>query len=821
MPQKVLRFTGINRRANEFNSSGACEELINLRPNASGALHVVKPKHVIVDNTSYSKIYEHSWGDINNLIAVSRGDNHVRWIDEKGAINGDLGYFYSEDVEITHAGNVLVVYVESEKLQKTFKFEDGKYSEYNLRFKQIVDAEITYGTGYFSAPSNSAEAFDNTALSLNEAMQKAASGFYSSYTNGLCGASVIGCTYELEDGSEIWSTAFVVANSMHASGYESPKIDLENKTVKVTGANNVKLELAFDDNKANGVRRINVYATRPVFQYEIVSKSTPEDTEIRQMSLDDLNLSGQLMYYQGSVSLDKPYAQLQLRFGTSIAGEAIMDVTNGCTERTGNSVSYNNRFHYYRSEVNHVIQPPTISRAPSIYDPNEVTISEWVAYVKFDKAWKLIKNIYKLVDGSNLDIIYPMIGVEQIAFVKAEYDGYNITSVPYEEMFYVDLKESSAYNYSYAFEVTPSIVSASNFKSEVEIDGQLWRSDFEYDKKVFWKKDYNAINVSAQYNPYVFPVEYSYNFSGEIKDIATAYTPVSSTQIGQFPVTVFTSNGIYALEQESTQVLYSNIIPIQPLVIDGKAVSTPHGTFFKSSSNLYVLSGRAVADVSDVLHGFRELMIRKNSSYKALCESDRLLNLSFNLSYVDFDAFMSNATLSYDALHNEVYINSGHPNYSYAYVYNINTNLYHKVSARYDIAQNGGRYAVSRMHTATKFQIVDMYEEDTPSQPVLIQSKPLSLEAFYTHIQRMILLTDTHLTDNQHLCVSVFGSDNLYDWKCIISAQKHDVALRHIRTNKAAKSYKDYVILISGYVGTDTDISDLIADYTVVNRRLG
>jgi hypothetical protein len=27
--------------------------------------------------------------------------------------------------------------------------------------------------------------------------------------------------------------------------------------------------------------------------------------------------------------------------------------------------------------------------------------------------------------------------------------------------------------------------------------------------------------------------------------------------------------------------------------------------------------------------------------------------------------------------------------------------------------------------------------------------------------------------------------------------------------------------MISGFVGTDTDIADIIADYTVVNRRLG
>lgn len=825
MPQKVIKFKGINRAINEFQTSGECEELINLRAHADGALHVVKPKHVMVKNTRYCKIYEHSWGDVNNLIVVDRSSAHVKWIDESGTIKGDLGYFYSEDIEITHAGNILVIYVESRKLQKVFKFEDGKYSEYRIGFRQIVDAQITYGTGYFSAPSNSAEAFDKTASSLNEAMQKAASGFYSSYTNGLCGASVIGCTYELEDGSEIWSTAFVVANSMLAYGHEAPTVDSTNKTVKVTGANNVKLELKFDNKKPSGVKSVNVYSTKPVFQYEIVARTTPEDIEIRQMSLDDLNLSGQLMYYQGSVSLDKTYVQVQLRFGADIAGEKIMDVTTGCTDRTGNAVSYNNRFHYYKSEVNHIIQPPTISRAPSTWDPDEITVSNWVAYVKFDKSWKLIDNIYRLVDDSKLDIIYPMIGVEKIAFVKADTNGTQITSVPYSEMFYVDLKESSAYNYSYAFEFTPNIISGASFKSEVEADGQLWSNAFEYDKKVFWKKEYNAINVSAQYNPFVFPVEYSYHFGGEIRDIVTAYTPVSSTQIGQFPITVFTSNGIYALEQESTQVLYSNILPLQPLVIDDKAVSTPNGTFFKSSSNLYALTGRDVLDVSAALHGSRELRIRENPSYKALCENGstgtQFIDFGFKLSYIDFDDFLKDAILSYDVLHNEVYINSGHTNRGYAYVYNINTNSFHKVSTRYNLAKNCGRYAIKKLEDGSSFEIVDMHTEVATTQPILLQSRPMSLEALYTHIQRAILLTDTHLSGNQHLCLSVFGSDNLYDWKCIISAQKQNVALRHIRTNKAAKSYRDYVILISGYVSTDTDISDLIADYTVVQRRLG
>jgi hypothetical protein len=175
------------------------------------------------------------------------------------------------------------------------------------------------------------------------------------------------------------------------------------------------------------------------------------------------------------------------------------------------------------------------------------------------------------------------------------------------------------------------------------------------------------------------------------------------------------------------------------------------------------------------------------------------------------------ATLAYDQLHSELYISSAAKNYSY--VFNMNTKSIHKVGKKYISPANGSRYIVEI--TGDSRRVVDMHAETKGEQQVLLQSRPMPLEMLFTHIQRMILLVDTKLEDSQYLCLSVFGSDNLHDWKCIISSQKHDAILRHIRTNKAAKSYRDYIILINGYVSTDTDISDLIADYTVVNRRLG
>lgn len=816
MPQKVIKFTGINRKVNEFQNSGACEELINLRPDINGGHKVIRPKSAIRNNVQYDSVYEHTFGDTYNKIVVSNGT--VMWLEDDGSQTVITGKYANNGVSVSYAGNVLIVYCEREKEQLVFKFEDGEYKSYDINIKPITDVEINYAySSETLTASNSAVADDSTVESFNDALQKAASGFYSKFPNGLCGAAVIGCTYELKDGSELWSTAFIVANVTRYNGYSKPTIDNDSKMVVVNGASKVNLHLTFDNVDANELKRVNVYASRPILPFE-VKKEVGASAYISDLSLNDIGLDGQVMYYQGSVDPSDPTAEFTLNFGKTQAGERIMDVTAGCIERSGESVSYNNRFHFYRSEVQHLIQIPTISDKGSARTSSQ----HWIAYVKFEDGWKLINKQYRFSETATNDFVYPMAGVKKMAFVEADWPASGDFSVPYSRMFYVDMKDSTAYNYSYAFDVTPVIERDEEmdfFHDEMEQKGQLWGQGF--DERVLWKKEFNAINVSAQYNPYVFPVEYSYSFSGEIKDIATSYLPISSTQVGQYPLTVFTSVGVFALEQGDGSVLYSNILPLQPYVIDGHAVPTPYGTFFVSSRSLYLISGREAANVSYILNGEIEQNVKELDSYKALCCSSKndLYDFSSILSIREFEDYISNATLNYDQLNNELLISSNDSDIQYSYVFNIDTKSYHKVAKKYLKSGSGSRYAIEMDNDSRR--LVAMFEEKAGEQPILLESRPMSLEVLYTHMQRLLLLVDTKLSGNQYLMLSVFASDNLYDWKCIISSQKHDVALRHIRTNKAAKSYKDYVILINGVVDTNTDLSDLIADYTVVSRRLG
>lgn len=479
MPQKVLRFTGINRKVNEFQNSGACEELINLRPEPSGGLRVVRKKHIKEENVQYKAYYVHSFGGTENHIAVTY-DGVVMLVDNNTVITDG---FIGGDVEFSSAGNVLLIYCEQDGSQKAYKYENDEYKKYEFSASLIKEVNIVPSSyDVVGVEMQTSGTLDKDGF--NDTLNRCVSEFYHKYPKGLCGSSIVGCTYEMEDGSEIWATAFVVADVAKMKNYRTPYATVTGGVgySYVFGYEEVYYNIRFDDTIPSGVKRINVYASRPQFGYSVkeVKQGTVDNPQltinIERDSLKDMRLDGQLMYFQKSIVPDTDNAIVELNFGNTQAGEQIMEVNSGCIERTGKVLSYNNRFHYFGGYSDHVIQRITQSRIGSM---NEDGATPWVAYIKTDKGWVLLEGIYNILENDTQDFIYPMSKISRIAFVKGRYDN-GIFTVPYDEMFYVEMNDSSAYNYSFAFDVTPKIESASEFYEEVSKYYQTWANKYEH-----------------------------------------------------------------------------------------------------------------------------------------------------------------------------------------------------------------------------------------------------------------------------------------------------------------------------------------------------
>lgn len=115
----------------------------------------------------------------------------------------------------------------------------------------------------------------------------------------------------------------------------------------------------------------------------------------------------------------------------------------------------------------------------------------------------------------------------------------------------------------------------------------------------------NRIQVSETNNPLVNPFERSYrigSLSNEIIAINSAAIEMSDAKFGEFPLYVFTTEGIYAM-QSGTESLYSAVIPIaKDVAINPNTLAVNGAVLFFTDKGLHMLSQNGVQLISAGLH---------------------------------------------------------------------------------------------------------------------------------------------------------------------------------------------------------------------------
>lgn len=155
----------------------------------------------------------------------------------------------------------------------------------------------------------------------------------------------------------------------------------------------------------------------------------------------------------------------------------------------------------------------------------------------------------------------------------------------------VSLQEHPRLNGAYSFAQLPPSLIESSTKPEMTFGGVE-----KIDSQIF---------TSAVNNPFVFEASGDNTVgTGRIIDIAANTEAVSQGQFGQYPLLVFTSEGIYGLSVNS-EGLYSASYPISREVCndDSPIVPTDKLIFFASKKGLMATSGGAVACMSEQMRG--------------------------------------------------------------------------------------------------------------------------------------------------------------------------------------------------------------------------
>lgn len=192
----------------------------------------------------------------------------------------------------------------------------------------------------------------------------------------------------------------------------------------------------------------------------------------------------------------------------------------------------------------------------------------------------------------------------------------------------------------------------------------------------------NKLKVSNVSNPFYFPAKQTYTVSSRnIVAMATATTALSTGQFGQFPLYVFTGEGVFALSVGTGDIAYANSFSVTRDVCNNpdSIVSTDDAIVFSTDSGLKVLSGSTVRDISSDMEGYLPTAVDSSPIIKKIAGVG---GFSDKLSSTEFIYYLEEAKVGYNYEDKEVIV--ANRNYPYSYVFNMQSGSWYKISASID-----------------------------------------------------------------------------------------------------------------------------------------
>lgn len=261
----------------------------------------------------------------------------------------------------------------------------------------------------------------------------------------------------------------------------------------------------------------------------------------------------------------------------------------------------------------------------------------------------------------------------------------------------------------------------------------------------------SQIFTSVVNNPFVFQASGDNTVgTGSILGIAANTEPISQGQFGQYPLIVFTTEGIYGLSVNS-EGLYSASYPISREVCNNPASITPTGNvvYFTSDKGLMAVSGGTVRCVSPQLSGATP---------------------PYPDATVSFLTFVRNAFLAYDYRDSLLFIYN--VSYDYAYVYNLLDGTFATISLGNRIWRSVSNYPDTLLQDAAgnvySFSKIPVAQSDSQTYSGTFTTRPLKLGS---SIQLKTIHQIVHLFNSAGgtLKLTVWASNDCHSWNKLYS----------------------------------------------------
>lgn len=261
---------------------------------------------------------------------------------------------------------------------------------------------------------------------------------------------------------------------------------------------------------------------------------------------------------------------------------------------------------------------------------------------------------------------------------------------------------------------------------------------------------YNQIYNSEVNNPFVFTAEGNITVgSGRIIGMSTITQALSQGQFGQYPLIIFSDEGIWAASTGNTG-LFTAVHPMSREVCNNPAsiTQTDGAVFFTSEKGLMVVAGSEVRCVSEQLSG-------REDDFQGITKVG------------NFSDYLRNCFIAYDYRDSLLWIFNRESPTDYCYIYSIKTGTFARYRRPYVLIDNVVNNYPDYLIQATDGKVYSLTErtninDDEQLYEAAIITRPMKLEnALALKSIRQI----RHITDMQGtLRIRIFASNNLRHW---------------------------------------------------------
>lgn len=326
----------------------------------------------------------------------------------------------------------------------------------------------------------------------------------------------------------------------------------------------------------------------------------------------------------------------------------------------------------------------------------------------------------------------------------------------------------------------------------------------------------NVLKVSAVDNPFCFAPINTYTPSqGDILAISSNAVALSQGQFGQYPLYVFSKDGVWAMEgTASGGVTYARSYPVaRELCTNGNSICcTDSGVLFLAKRGIMLLQGSSLSCITDAIDAeshFMQGVDHENILYKIA----RITETQYALSREPLSDFLKgNVAMGYVSAENEVWVSNN--DFNYSYVYSLSNGTWTKISKSFmcfvnsyphqlylRIVDDKSYIAVIDRENALRHTYVTLF-----TRPQLLGSKlPKRILQFMLHAA--VRITDTgHYIDFCGLACYLLCSNDGVHFKLVAGAEKkndfNDMVFPYFPT----QAYKYYIVALTGSVALESRI---------------